>query len=249
MGDRAAIMDLELAGKSALVTGGSRGIGRGIADALLAEGAKVAICARDVRGIEPQAGFLALACDLSKAADVERLVPCVADALGAIDILVINGGGPPLGELDDLPRATWEEWFQTLWMTTVELVNAVLPSMVERRFGRILLVGSVAAREPLKNLVLSNSFRAGLLGLLKSVSTKVAADGVTVNAILPGVIDTRVRSKDVDGASGELFRSIPAGRLGTTKEVGALAAFLVSTRAGYMTGQAIACDGGMLRGT
>jgi 3-oxoacyl-[acyl-carrier protein] reductase len=163
--------------------------------------------------------------------------------------LVINGGGPPLGEFDDLPRATWEEWFQTLWMTTVELVNAVLPSMVERRFGRILWVGSVAAREPLKNLVLSNSFRAGLLGLLKSVSTKVAADAVTVNAILPGVIDTRARSKDVDPAGEELFRSIPAGRRGTTKEIGALAAFLASARAGYITGQAIACDGGMLRGT
>jgi 3-oxoacyl-[acyl-carrier protein] reductase len=240
-------MDLGLAGKKALVTGGTRGIGRGVADALQAEGAKVAVCARDVSILGSGSPFVGVPCDLSKEEDVRGLLPEVERRIGALDVVVINGGVPPLGEIDTLPREAWEAWFRTLWMTTVDLVKAVLPGMTERRFGRVLLIGSIAAREPLKNLILSNSFRAGLLGLLKSVSTQVAASGVTVNGILPGVIDTRIRPKEVDAATDNLFRSIPAGRLGTATEIGALAAFLASERAGYITGQGIACDGGLSR--
>jgi 3-oxoacyl-[acyl-carrier protein] reductase len=134
-----------------------------------------------------------------------------------------------------------------MWMSTVDLVNAVVPAMTARGFGRIVLIGSVAAREPIKNLVLSSSLRAGLLGLVKSVSTQVAARGVTVNAILPGCTDTRRRIAEVAIDADALLRSIPAGRLGTVDEVAALAAFLCSSRAGYITGQAIACDGGLSR--
>jgi 3-oxoacyl-[acyl-carrier protein] reductase len=240
-------MNLGLAGKNALITAASRGIGRGVAEALRAEGANIVVCARDISAVEQTGGLTALECDLSDAESIARLVPGARRVLGSIDILVVNGGRHPPEEVGGLPGESWQTWFQSMWMSTVDLLGRVLPSMTEQRFGRILLVASLAARDPIENLALSNSLRASLLGLLRSVSGPVAGKGVTVNAILTGCTETSRPSGDVETDTGALSRSVPAGRLGTVEEVGALAAFLASTHAGYMTGQAIACDGGLSR--
>lgn len=238
-------MDLGLAGKNALVTAASRGIGRGIAGALRAEGANVVVCARDTSAVDKTTGLTAIECDLSDAQSIARLIPSARRLLGSIDILVVNCGRHPAQEVGELPDDAWQARFQTMWMSTVDLVSRVLPSMTEQRFGRILLVASVAAHDPIENLALSNSLRAGLLGLLRSISGPVAGKGVTVNAILPGCTETSRPGGDVETGADALSRSIPVGRLATVDEVGALAAFLASTHAGYITGQAVACDGGL----
>lgn len=242
-------MDLQLTDRTALVFGGSRGLGRAIAEELVREGVRVVIVARDagrVSRVAAEIGALALPGDLSQPGSGMDLVRAAGDLLGrSPDILVANTGGPPKGSFQETTAETWAAGFQTLWMATVDAIQAALPAMQAQGWGRILAVTSVAAKEPQPGLVISNGLRAGLLGLLNSLSREVAGQGVTVNALLPGYTDTdRMAELGVDNAT--MGPKIPAGRLGDPAEFAALAAFLASGRASYITGQAIAVDGGLL---
>lgn len=243
-------MDLGLKGKRALVMGGSTGLGKAIARALSAEGARVALCARGQARLEATArelGAVPLVCDLSAPGAGEAVVKEAVERLGGLDVLVCNTGGPPTGAFEALSTEQWQAGFQGLFLSAVEAMRAALPVMRAQDFGRILLVTSVAAREPIANLTVSNALRAGLLGLVNTASREVAAAGVTINALLPGYTKTE-RLEELGVTDEQLASQIPAGRLGKPEELGALAAFLASESAAYVTGQAIACDGGYLRG-
>lgn len=241
-------MDLHLDKRRALVMGGSRGIGKGIAEALVREGAVTAICARDRQVLDRTAAALKaypFQADLSQPGAAEQTVQAVIDHLGGLDILVANTGGPPSRNFRDSTDADWRKAFELLWMSTVGAIRAGLPGMRERSWGRVLVITSVAAREPIPFLMLSNALRAGLHGLVNALSKECARDGVTVNAIMPGYTRTeRLVALGLD--EEELSAKIPMGRLGHVDELAALAAFLCSDQAGYITGQAFACDGGLL---
>jgi 3-oxoacyl-[acyl-carrier protein] reductase len=242
-------VDLGLNNKTALVTGGSRGLGKAVAAALAAEGAKVAICARDAVRLEAAAketGAIGFAADLSQAGAVDGVLRQATDKLGGVDILVVNTGGPPAGGFGAISDDAWRKAFEALWISAVDLIRGVLPGMRQRRWGRIMIVTSISANEPLPNLMISNALRPGLHGLVNALSREVAADGVTINAIMPGyTLTERIREVGID--EKQVVAQIPAGRMGRPEEFGALAAFLASEQAGYICGQAIACDGGFLR--
>lgn len=243
-------MDLQLNGKTAVVFGGSRGLGRAIAEELVAEGVRTVIVARDadrVAKVAAEIGAIGLPGDLSEPGAGRALVEAAGKLLGQMpDILVTNTGGPPTGSFQSTDNAAWAKGFQGLWMSTVDSIQAALPAMKAKGWGRVLAVTSVAAKEPQPGLVISNGLRAGLLGLVNTLAREVAADGITVNALLPGYTNTdRMAELGVDNAS--MGPKIPAGRLGEPAEFGALAAFLASGRASYITGQAIAVDGGLLQ--
>ncbi len=243
-------MDLGLKGRRALVMGASQGLGFAIARALAEEGARLAINSRDAARLERAAAALpggaeTIAADLLEPGAGADVVERAARALGGLDILVCNTGGPPAGLFPEITTEQWRAGFQGLFLSAAEAIRAALPGMRERRWGRILLVTSVAAKEPLDRLTISNALRAGLLGLVNSISREVAADGVTINALLPGYTRTE-RLAQLGVVETKIASGIPARRLGQPEELGALAAFLASERAGYITGQAIACDGGAL---
>lgn len=229
--------------------GSSRGLGKAIANALATEGARVAICARDAARVASTAAELGadgLVCDLSIPGAADALVRKAQNLLGHLDVLVVNTGGPPPGQFADLSDLAWHTAFEQLWMSTVGAIRAALPDMRMRRWGRVIVITSIAAREPVGNLTLSNSLRAGLHGLVNTLSKDVAGDQVTVNALMPGyTLTERLEELRLDEA--KLTAQIPAGRLGRSQDVAALAAFLASEQAGYITGQAIACDGGLLQ--
>ena len=242
-------MDLNISGRRALVFGASKGLGRAVARELVQEGVRVAIVSRDPARIAATAaelGAIGIAGDVSKPGNCGALVAAAAKALGGpIDILVTNTGGPAPGTFERISPADWQAGFDNLWMSTIESVLAVLPSMREGKWGRILAITSIAAREPQPGLVISNALRAGLLGLVNSVSRDVAGAGITMNALLPGYTATdRMAELGVNDAT--MGAKIPAGRIGKPEEFAALAAFLASDRASYITGQAIAVDGGFL---
>ncbi len=242
-------MDLGIKGKAAFVLGGSSGLGFGVAAALRDNGVKVALCGRNRKKLEKAASGInafPVQGDVSKREDIVRMINEVQDKLGKIDILVTNTGGPPKADFKDTNEAMWSEAFGSIFLSAVNAVEQVLPSMKERRWGRIIMLASMTAKEPLEGLILSNSIRAGLLGLSKSISSETAGKGVTVNVILPGYIETE-RLRDLNLDLEALGEKIPAGRVGRPEELGSLAAFLASKNAGYITGQVIAVDGGFTR--
>jgi 3-oxoacyl-[acyl-carrier protein] reductase len=257
-------VNLGLDGKVALVCGGSRGLGRAIAAELAAEGASLALCSRDPERLAAAAGelgadVLAVPADLAVAGEPTRVVEAVVERFGKLDVLVANTGGPPAGTHDTLSLEDWDRATALLLRSTVELAAAALPGMKERGWGRILAVTSVAVKQPVDNLILSNSLRAAVTGFSKTLAREVAPHGITVNTILPGYTATE-RVTELNRANAEregippeevqarLEASIPLGRLAEPAEFAALAAFLASERAGYITGGAFAVDGGWLRG-
>ncbi len=243
-------MDLNLTGKKALITGSSGGIGRSIAQALIDEGAQVCLNSRNGEKLDKacreMGASAAVAGDLSLPGLGTKITREAMEKLGGLDILVANTGGPDKGNFLEVGTEQWQRDFQSLWMSLVESLHACLPSMRQQNFGRVLVVTSIAAKEPLPGLTTSNGLRAGLAGLLKSVADEYAAFGITLNLLLPGYTNTD-RIKALNLAEEKIKAMVPAGRLGDPSELASLAAFLASERAGYITGQSIAVDGGALR--
>lgn len=240
-------MDLGIRGKVALVTGASKGLGLGVARALAAEGAIVAISSRSedrVREAAEPIGARPYVHDASDAQAAPVLVERIQSDLGSLDILVANSGGPPSST--DALSFTLEQWraaYEMLTLGQLALIQSALPAMRQRGWGRILSLSSSVVREPSGNLVLSSSHRAALVGALKTISKQVAGDGVTVNTLLPGLIATD-RLKQLGSDTPERRAAIPAGRIGSVEEFAAAAAFLCSDRASYITGTTLLVDGG-----
>lgn len=261
-------MDLGLKGRVALVCGSSQGLGRAIADALAAEGADLVINSRSAEKLDAVrsqiaeatgAQVVAVSADLTDPAGVEELVSTAKDAFGKIDILVTNTGGPPAGTFEDHSAAVWRDAIAQNFESVVNLTRAVLPGMKERRWGRIVNVTSISVKQPVAGLILSNSIRACVTGFAKTVSNEVAPYNVTVNNVLPGFTRTErlihlaeaVAEREgitVEGAYEGWEAEIPMGRLADPPELGAVAAFLCSQQASYITGQSIAVDGGWIKG-
>ena len=237
-------MNLGIEGRTAAVAAASRGLGLATAEALVAEGVRVAICGRDRARVEAAAagaGLVPIVADVSSVAGATGFVRAANEALGPIDILVPNAGGPPPGTFADVtdPQA-YADAFELNCLSTIAMCQEAVPTMRERRWGRVVAITSIAVRQPIPYLILSNTARAGVTGFLKTLAREVAADGVTVNSLQPGLHDTeRIRSLGEPDASG-----IPAARIGMPEEFGALAAFLCSELAAFVTGAAIPVDGG-----
>jgi 3-oxoacyl-[acyl-carrier protein] reductase len=248
-------MDLGIEGRTALVMGASKGIGRGIAEALAREGARVAMASRSRERVaeaarEIEGETVPLEADTS---DLERLAALpgeVAAELGPVEILVTNTGGPPLGGALDHPHKEWEEAYRSLVLAPRTLAEAVIPGMRERGWGRIVNVGSSSVREPIPHLTLSNANRMAAVGFFKTLASEVAADGITVNTVATGRFATD-RLASNWGSWEEMERGaaegVPAGRLGQPEEYGDLVAFICSDRAAYLTGTVIPLDGGLSR--
>ncbi|HYM57750.1 MAG TPA: SDR family oxidoreductase [Solirubrobacteraceae bacterium] len=248
-------MDLGLDGRVALVTGGSKGIGFGIASALAAEGARVAIASRSPENVKSAAeriGGRGFALDSDDLDAVPVLVDAVEAEVGPVDIYIANTGGPPPNP-DPLgfTREQWEAAHRSLVLSPMRFLERVLPGMRERGWGRVVAVSSSAVREPIPALQLSNAHRPGLIVAFKVLARQVAADGVTLNTLLPGriatdrMIDTAGSREAAEEAARE---TIPAKRLGGVEEIGAAAAFLCADRAGYITGTTLLVDGGLTVG-
>ena len=248
-------MDLKIDGKTALVMGASRGIGRGIAAALAGEGVRVAMASRSRERVEAAAKEIegdtaAFEADTDDLDWLAALPDEVASKLGPVDILVTNTGGPPLGGALDHEREVWEEAYRSLVLAPLVLADAVLPGMRERKWGRIVNVGSSSVREPIPHLALSNANRMAAIGLFKTLATEVASDGITVNTVATGRFATDRLAANW-GSWEEMEKGavegVPAGRLGQPEEFGDLVAFICSERAAYLTGAVVPLDGGMLR--
>lgn len=260
-------MNLGLRGKVALVAAASRGLGRAVANELAAEGMNLILCAREPAALEQAAAEIAAASDVSVLAEstdvsepaaVEQLVAHGIDRFGRVDVLVTNAGGPPAGPFESLTPSMWEAATRLTLGSVVSMTRAVLPGMKSRRWGRIINISSIAVKQPVDNLMLSNSVRAAVTGFARTLATEVAPFGVTVNNALPGYTKTeRVEqlaraSEARGGPSAETVRrgwegQIPMGRLGEPREFAALVAFLASERASYITGTSVAVDGGWVR--
>ena len=245
-------MDLGLSGRTAIVCGASSGIGLGIAESLAGEGANVVMFARRLELLEQEArriGGVPVAGDVTSRDDLERLVTTTVDAYGGIDILVNNSGGPPRSTAAELDADKVEAAVALLLVSVVRLTGLCLPYLERSSAGRIVNVTSSTVREPIDNLALSNAIRPGVVGWAKSLARELGPKGITVNCLAPGRIDTeRIREVYPDGPSEDDLAAIPLRRLGTTREIGDVVAFLCSERASYVSGTVMLVDGALTRG-
>lgn len=260
-------MDLGLKERVAVVGGSSRGLGFAIARELAAEGCAVVICGRDADALdqarqtlagEASADVLAVAANLSEPAGVEAVTSRALDQFGRVDVLVTNTGGPPAGPFESHSPEAWRNAVAQNLESVLNLTRAVLPSMKQQQWGRIINVTSIAVKQPVDGLILSNAVRAAVTGFARTLANEVAADGITVNNVLPGYTRTerlvhlaehnaKAQGTDAAGAYAKWEAEIPMRRLGEPDELAALVAFLASSRAAYITGQSIAVDGGWVR--
>jgi 3-oxoacyl-[acyl-carrier protein] reductase len=261
-------MDLGIKDKVALVTASSSGLGKAAALQLSREGAKVAICARNEEklikakdAIIGETGGIVKAypADVTETDKIKKLIELTAADLGPLDILVCNAGGPPPGLWDDFVPEDYRKAVELNLMSTISLCYEAIPHMKEKKWGRIICIVSISAKQPIKNLILSNTARAGVLGFAKSFSDQIAPYGITVNSICPGYTMTeRVENlaksfaESTKGTVEDFYRKaeaeIPMGRIGTTEEFGQTVAFLASEGAAYITGTALQIDGGYIKG-
>jgi 3-oxoacyl-[acyl-carrier protein] reductase len=260
-------MILGLDGKIALVAAASRGLGRAVAEELAREGAHLVLCARGADALRETAESIRAAtgatvidvvADLSEPEGVARVTQRALDEFGRVDVLVTNAGGPPAGPFETHSAEVWENAVRQNLVSVVELTRAVLPGMKERRWGRIINVTSIAVKQPVDNLILSNSVRAAVTGFARTLANEVAPFGITVNNVMPGYTRTQrvdelaARNAALRGTSAEAQlagweQQIPMGRLGQPAEFAAMVAFLASERASYTTGASIPVDGGWIR--
>lgn len=249
-------MNLQLTGKVALVTGASQGIGRAVAAGLAAEGVRVVLCARSESVLSKTVEAIRLAGgeafaapgDVSSARGISDLLATTTRYHGAPVILVVNAGGPPAGPAATTSDEAWAKAFELTLLSAVRLSRATLPAMRAAGWGRIINITSLSVRQPVKNLALSNALRAAVTGFAKTLSTEVAAQGITVNNVAPGYTATeRLNELFKDPAAKQaLIDSVPAKRLGTPEEVAAAVILLASQQAAYLTGQTILVDGGVV---
>ncbi len=260
-------MNLRIAGKTALVTASSRGLGRAVAEELAAEGANLVLCARHAEPLEATATeirnasgvkVITVTADVSDPAAVERVWNRSLDEFGGADILVTNAGGPPAGPFESHSPSAWSDAIKVNFESVVNMTRLVLPGMKERRWGRIINITSIAVKQPVDNLILSNSVRAAVTGFARTLANEVAKFNVTVNNVMPGytltdrISELATANAAHKGGTKESMLSawesqIPMGRLGTPREFAAMVAFLASDRASYTTGASIPVDGGWIR--
>ena len=261
-------MDLGIKGKVALVTASSKGIGKAVAEMLAEEGCSIAICSRNKEELIAAAGdikkkFLVdpvwCVCDLNELKDIEITVESVVKQFGRIDILVNNCGGPEQGNFQQLSDKNWQSAFEQVFLSAVRFCNLIVPDMILREWGRIINITSVAVKQPIDNLMLSNSLRNGLIGFAKSLSNEVAKFNVTVNNIAPGytltnriydlaVSKSKQEEKSHEDILIEMAKEIPMNRLASPEEIASVAVFLASKQASYITGNTIQVDGGLVKG-
>ncbi len=260
-------MELGLEGKTALVAASSRGLGRAVADELAREGANLLICARSVEPLEKAgqaihdatgAEVVAVPADLTKPEDVARLMKTADSDFDKIDILVTNTGGPPPGPFESHTAEAWTTAVEQNLNSVLNLTRGVLPGMKEAGWGRIINITSVAVKQPIDGLILSNAVRAAVTGFAKTLANEVASSGITVNNVMPGFTRTErldglaaniseTQGISVEDAFARWEAQSPMGRIGEPKEFAALVAFLASERASYITGTSIPVDGGFIQ--
>ncbi len=258
-------MNLGLENRVALVAAASKGLGFGVARALAADGARVSICSRTAEDVEAAgqalrdetgAEVMAMSCDVTNPESINNWVAATVERWGHIDALLVNAGGPPAGFIREISEAQWEAAFQLTLMSSIRMINAALPHM--GRGSAILTVTSSSIREPIERLALSTVMRSGVMGLVKTLADELARDGIRVNNLIPGRIDTdRVRQLDgitasrlgisPEEARDRAMANIPLGRLGSIDDFGAAGAFLLSPAAAYITGASLRVDGGQMR--
>jgi 3-oxoacyl-[acyl-carrier protein] reductase len=261
-------VDLGLKGRPALVAAASRGLGKACAAALAGEGAPVAICGRDAGALEAardeiaeqtDGTVVAIPADVSVEGQAIRFVREGAEALGGCQILVANAGGPPFGRFEDLSDQDFLDAADLNLLSTLRMSREALPRMREAGYGRIVVISSLAVKQPVPGLILSNSIRAAVVGWARTFADEVAGEGITVNAVMPGrVMSDRVRhlleerartsGRSVEEEAARDVATIPVGRFGEPREVGDVVAFLASERASYLTGCFLQIDGGLYRG-
>jgi len=261
-------MDLGIRGKVALVAAASQGMGRATALALAREGARVVLCARNQGPLDDAAAairaetgteLLAFPADVSSPADIHALVAAATTSFGGVDFLVTNAGGPPTGRMEGLTEEQWSQAYELTFQSAVRLVRACVPSMRSRGGGSIVSITSISVKQPIEGLLLSNTMRAAVVGLVKTLARELAPDRIRVNAVAPGWIATerlmelmRVRAerenRKIEDILEDGIQEVPLGRFGEPREVADLIVFLLSERGSYLTGNVIQIDGGLYRG-